>query len=79
MEAVLLKGNSTSDIELIITLAEKLDIQISRISNFEFDNIIETKSSKQNEKHNFLNSQGIWKNRTIDAKLLRNDAWKIQD
>jgi len=48
------------------------------------ENIIETldNSSVKNQdikvKHDFFKSEGIWKDRNIDANSLRNEAWKIQ-
>ncbi|MDT3740500.1 MAG: hypothetical protein RO257_13475 [Candidatus Kapabacteria bacterium] len=75
MEAVLLKSNSISDMELILSLARKLGIEIAKINGSEEKISIDLKNNKS--KHNFLNSQGIWKNRNIDAMQLRKEAWKI--
>jgi len=76
MESILLKSSSSSDLELILILAKKLGITV--------ENIIETldNSSVKNQdikvKHDFFKSEGIWKDRNIDANSLRNEAWKIQ-
>ncbi|MDT3739143.1 MAG: hypothetical protein RO257_06525 [Candidatus Kapabacteria bacterium] len=76
MEAVLLKSNSVSNMELVVNLARKLGIEIAKINGTD-DNL--NKDSISNKSiHNFLNSQGIWKNRNIDAMQLRKEAWKIQ-
>lgn len=77
MEAILLKSNSISDLELIKNLARKLGVEISKPDStkeiFSFDFM----SKKSN--HDFLKSQGIWKNRELNARDLRNEAWKIQE
>lgn len=77
MEAFLLRSNSTSEIELIMTLAKKLGIEAQKVndSNKELSdgNSIDTKSE-----HDFFDSIGLWDNRNIDAKTLSNEAWKIQ-
>lgn len=76
MEAVLLKSNSVSDMELIVNLARKLGIEIAMVNGSD-DNLNKDSSSNKSV-HNFLNSRGIWKNRNIDALQLRKEAWKIQ-
>ncbi len=82
MKTVLLKSNSNSDIELILILAKKLGIEIEKINNLENtnnpDNVSLNKITSNTFKHNFLNSRGLWKNRNVDSKLLRQEAWKIQ-
>ncbi len=76
MEAVLLKSNSISDMELILSLARKLGIEIAKINGSEEKISIDLKNNKS--KHNFLNSQGIWKNRNIDAMQLRKKRGKFR-
>ena len=78
MEAVILKSNSIADIELIIALARKLGIEISKINEASKLSLTSRFESTPT-KHNFLNSKGLWRNRSIDAKSLRDEAWKIQN
>ncbi len=78
MEAVILKSNSIADIELIITLAKKLGIEICKINETNEVSLSSRLISTQ-AKHNFLNSKGLWRDRSIDGKSLRNAAWKIQN
>ncbi len=75
MEAVLLKSNSVSNMELVVNLARKLGIEIAKINGT--DENLNKDSISNKSVHNFLNSQGIWKNRNIDALQLRKEAWKI--
>jgi hypothetical protein len=77
MASILLKSSSIPDIELILILATKLGIETEKI-NYSNDIVIPENIDKQSLKHNFLNSKGIWKNRSIDSKTLRNEAWNIQ-
>ncbi len=78
VEAVLLRSKSIADIELIITLAKKLGIEICKI-NESNDVSLLTKAKSTPAKHNFLNSKGLWRDRSIDAESLRKEAWKIQN
>lgn len=78
MNSILLKSDSSSDLDLIVALAKKLGIKIERLSeNYHSD------SSKQLQKatsnHNFFDSAGLWKDRNLDAKSLRRESWQIQD
>ena len=78
MESVILKSNSIADIELIITLARKLGVEICKIN--ETNEVpLSSRFISTQAKHNFLNSKGLWRNRSIDGKSLRNEAWKIQN
>ncbi len=77
MESILLKSSSSSDLELILILAKKLGITVEKI--FEsLDNSVSTDKNKNNN-HDFFKSEGLWRDRNIDAKSLRNEAWKIQN
>ena len=78
MEAVILKSNSIADIELIIALARKLGIEISKI-NEASKVTLSSRFESTPAKHNFLNSKGLWRDRNIDANSLRDEAWKIQN
>lgn len=78
MEALLLKSNSISDIELIMALAKKLGIEAKKINDSN-ENFLTQGFPKVKNEHDFFDSIGLWKNREIDAKTLRNEAWKIQD
>lgn len=77
MESILLKSSSSSDLELILILAKKLGISVEKIIE-----TLDNSSAKNQDtkvKHDFFKSEGIWKDRKIDASSLRNEAWKIQN
>lgn len=78
MEAVILKSNSIADIELIVALARKLGIEISKLNESSKASLTSRFECTPAE-HNFLNSKGLWKDRRINAKSLRDEAWKIQN
>lgn len=78
MTTLLLKSSSDTDIELIQILATKLGIESQRINDVKDIHISEL-HTKENAKHNFFDSLGLWKDRDIDAKSLRYQAWKIQE
>lgn len=78
MEALLLRSHSTSDIELIMALAQKLGIEAQKINDSNKELSVSNSTEAKSE-HDFFDSFGLWKNREIDAKTLRNEAWKIQE
>ena len=78
MTSLLLKSNSSSDIELMLILAKKLGIEAQKLSDTNEIQLSE-KSNKTKLDHNFFDSLGLWENRVIDANTIRNEAWKIQD
>jgi hypothetical protein len=63
---------------LMLILAKKLGIEVHKISDAK-DISLSEKSNKVDLEHNFMNSKGLWKNRSIDAKTLRNEVWRIQE
>ena len=77
MESILLKSSSSADLELIQILAKKLGITVEKI----IDTLDNSSPKKEDIKlnHDFFKSEGIWKDRKIDASSLRNEAWKIQN
>jgi hypothetical protein len=77
MGTVMLKSDSVGDIELIIALAKKLGIEICSINESNTASL-SSRLESPTVKHNFLNSKGLWKNRNVHARTLRDDAWKIQ-
>ena len=62
-----------------ITLTIKDDKKVNFLMELlkQFDFIEVNKSGqKQDENYNFFASAGLWKNREIDAELLRRQAWQ---
>jgi len=62
-------------ITLTIKDDKKVNFLMELLKQFDF---IEIKKSgqKQDEDYNFFASAGLWKNREIDAELLRRQAWQ---
>lgn len=62
-------------ITLTIKDDDKVNFLMELLNQFDF---IEIKKSEQkrDENYNFFASAGLWKNREIDADLLRKQAWQ---
>jgi len=68
------KNKSMQRITLTIKDDKKVGFLLELLKQFEFIEVQKT-SKKKNSKYNFFASAGLWKDRDIDSKQLRKDAW----
>ena len=62
-------------ITLTIKDKKKKDFLIELLEQLDFIEL-ESVSRKKNSRHNFFASAGLWSRKKIDAKQLREQAWK---
>ncbi|MCD4774249.1 MAG: hypothetical protein K8R41_12800 [Bacteroidales bacterium] len=67
MEQLILKIKDSSKLSFLMQLIKQLD----------FVEVEEVKKKKVSANYDFFSSAGLWKNREIDAKELRKQAWNI--
>jgi len=63
--------------QLILNIKDssKLAFLMQLIKQFDFVEIERVKKKKNSSKYNFFNSAGLWADREVNAKELRNQAW----
>ena len=63
--------------QLILNIKDnsKLSFFLQLIKQFDFVEVVTVKKKETASKYDFFNSAGLWENREIDAKELREKAW----
>lgn len=63
--------------QLILNIKDssKLSFLMQLVKQLDFVEVEKIEKKKASAKYNFFNSAGIWENRQICAKKLRNQAW----
>jgi len=64
--------------QLIINIKnkQKLSFVLQLFKQFDFIEVVKINEKKTISEYNFFASSGLWKDRQIDSKDIRNRAWK---
>lgn len=63
--------------QLILNIKDnsKLSFLLQLIKQFDFVEVVTVKKKKAASKYDFFKSAGLWENREVNAKELREKAW----